>query len=66
MLVNTNVESAIMRLAELNNMVRFIDTHAYDITDADNAIGMLHIIAGQLDSRTKALIESFYGERKDV
>jgi hypothetical protein len=66
MFVNVAIESAIIGLSELNNTVQFINSHSYDITDADTAIGMLHIIAGQLDERTKALSESYYGERKDA
>ena len=62
MFVNMDIESAIISMTELNNAVQFIDSHADDITDADTAVGLLHIIAGQLNSRTKALRDSCYGE----
>ena len=58
-------ENAIIALSELNNMVQFIDRHAYDLTDADSAVGMLHIIAGQLDARTKDLSLAYYGDRTE-
>ena len=60
-----DTENAIIALSELNNMVQFIDRHSYDLTDADSAVGMLHIIAGQLDARTKALSIAYYGERNE-
>ena len=66
MFVNMDIESAIISMTELNTAVQFIDSHADDITDADTAVGLLHIIAGQLDSRTKALRDSCYVERKDT
>lgn len=66
MFVNVDIESAIISMTELNNAVQFIDSHADDITNADTAVGLLHIIAGQLDSKTKALRDSYYGERKDA
>ena len=60
-----DTENAIIALSELNNMVQFIDRHSYDLTDADSAVGMLHIIAGQLDARTKALSLAYYGDRTE-
>ena len=60
-----DVENAIISLSELNNLVQFIDRHSYDLTDADSAVGMLHLIAGQLDARTKALSLAYYGERNE-
>ena len=66
MFVNVDIESAIISLTELNNAVQFIDAHAEDITDTDTAVGLLHIIAGLLDSKTKALRDSYYTERKDA
>ena len=62
MFVNVDIESAIISLTELNNAVRFIDCHADDINDTDTAVGLLHIIAGQLDSKTKALRNAYYGK----
>ena len=58
-------ENAIIALSELNNMVQFIDRHAYDLNDADSAVGMLHIIASQLDARTQALSLAYYGDRTE-
>ena len=57
-----DVENAIISLNELNNLVQFIDRHAYDITDADSAVGMLHLIADQLDARCKALSAAYHGQ----
>ena len=66
MFVKMDIESAIISMTELNNAVQFIDSHADDITDADTAVGLLHIISSQLDSKTKALRDSYYVERKDA
>jgi hypothetical protein len=65
MFVNTEVENAIIGMTELNNVAQFINSHADDITDADTAVGLLRLIAGQLDERTKALRDAYYGALKD-
>lgn len=65
MFVNTEIESAIISMAELNNVVRFINSHADDITDTDTAVGVLHLIAGELDTKTKELRDAYYGDSKD-
>lgn len=66
MFVNTEIESAIIGMAELNKVVQFIDSHTDDITDTDTAVGMLHLIAGQLDSRTKALSDAYYVAQRNA
>lgn len=66
MFVNTEIESAIISMTEFNNVVQFINSLADDITNTDTAVGVLHLIARELDSKTKALRDSYYVENKDA